>query len=145
MTSNKHEEILTRMGAILANGILNAGGRNATISMVTRDGNLRQNAVVGLVLFLQHWYWYPMLNFVSLALTPTALIAVDKNLKVPKSLVVTSRAKPSMYRYPELTLKKEEKTKEKIETVVLSTTVKVKARTDRKNKAEGVLDTEMSE
>jgi 26S proteasome regulatory subunit N2 len=41
MTTNKHEEILTRMGAILSTGILNAGGRNATISMTTRDGNLR--------------------------------------------------------------------------------------------------------
>ncbi len=144
MTSNKHEEILTRMGAILATGILNAGGRNATLSMTTRDGHLRQNAVVGLVLFLQHWYWYPMLNFISLALTPTVLIAVDKNLKVPKSFKATSKAVPSMYRYPELLKKQEEKTKEKVETVTLSTTAKVKARTDRKNKAEGA-DVEMSE
>lgn len=144
MTSNKHEEILTRMGSVLSTGILNAGGRNTTISMTTRDGNLRQNAVIGLVLFLQHWYWYPMLNFVTLALTPTALIAVDSNLKVPKSFEFTSNAKPSTFRYPELLKKKEEKPKEKVETVTLSTTAKVKARTDRKTKAEGG-DVEMSE
>jgi 26S proteasome regulatory subunit N2 len=52
MTSNKYEEILTRMGAIISNGILNAAGRNSTISLVTHDGHLRQNAVVGLILFL---------------------------------------------------------------------------------------------
>lgn len=38
---DKHEEILTRMGAILSQGIINAAGRNATISLTTRDGSLR--------------------------------------------------------------------------------------------------------
>jgi len=52
MTANKYEEILSRQGAIISNGILNAAGRNSSISMTTHDGNLRQNAVVGLVLFL---------------------------------------------------------------------------------------------
>lgn len=52
MTEDKHEEVLSRMGAILSQGIINAAGRNATISLTTRDGNLRQNAVVGLVMFL---------------------------------------------------------------------------------------------
>jgi len=112
--------------------------------MTTHDGNLRQNAVVGLVLFLQHWYWYPMLNFLSLALTPTTLIAVNSKLKVPKSFKVTVKATPSTYKYPELMKKKEEKVAEKVETAVLSTTAKVKARADRKSKAEGG-DVEMTE
>jgi 26S proteasome regulatory subunit N2 len=63
---------------------------------------------------------------------------------VPKSFKFTSLDKPSTYKYPELMKKQEEKVKEKVETVVLSTTAKVKARTDRKNKAEGG-DVEMSE
>mmetsp|Transcript_19208 Transcript_19208/g.32734 ORF Transcript_19208/g.32734 Transcript_19208/m.32734 type:complete len:188 (+) Transcript_19208:1716-2279(+) len=41
MTEDKHEDILTRMGAIIAQGIINAAGRNASISLLTRDGNLR--------------------------------------------------------------------------------------------------------
>jgi 26S proteasome regulatory subunit N2 len=77
MTADKYQPVLPRQGAIISNGILNAAGRNTTISLTTHDGNLRQNAVVGLVMFLQHWYWYPMLNFLSLSLTPTTLIAVD--------------------------------------------------------------------
>jgi 26S proteasome regulatory subunit N2 len=137
MTEDKHEEILSRMGSILAQGIINAAGRNATISLTTRDGNLRQNAVVGLVLFLQHWYWYPLLNFLSLALTPTALIGVTEQLKVPKSLGIVSNAKPSLYKYPDFLKKEEGKEKEKVETAVLSTTAKVKARVGRKQKAEG--------
>ena len=107
MIEDKHEEILSRMGAILAQGIINGAGRNATISLTTRDGNLRQNAVVGLVLFLQYWYWYPLLNVLSLSLTPTSLVGVNKDLKVPKSFTYVSNAKPSMYKYPDF-LKKEE-------------------------------------
>jgi len=145
MSEDKHEEILSRMGAILSNGIINACGRNATISLSTRDGNLRQNAIVGLVLFLQHWYWYPLLNFITLAMTPTALIAVNKDLKVPKSFEFQSNAKPSTFNYPEFLKKESGKTREKVETAVLSTTAKVKARVDRKNKAEGGADVEMAE
>jgi len=105
--------------------------------MTTHDGNLRQNTVVGLVLFLQHWYWYPMLNFLSLALTPTTLIAVNHKLKVPKSFKIIVKAAPNTFSYPELLKKKEVKAVEKVETAVLSTTAKVKARHDRKHKAEG--------
>lgn len=52
-------------------------------------------------------------------------------------------ATPSTYKYPELMKKEEEKVVGKLETAVLSTTAKVKARIDRKNKAEGN-DVEMS-
>lgn len=128
MSEDKHEEILSRVGAILSNGVINACGRNATISLMTRDGNVRQNAVVGLVMFLQHWYWYPLLNFITLAMTPTALVAVNKDLKVPKSFSFTSNAKPSFYSYPEFLKKDSGKEKVKVETAVLSTTSKVKAR-----------------
>lgn len=143
MSENNREGPLTRMGAVLSIGILNAGGRNTTISMETRDGHLKQNAICGLVLFMQHWYWYPMLNFISLALSPTVLIAVDKNLKVPKSFTFTSKAKPKTFQYPELLKKTEVVAKEKLETFTLSTTAKVKARVDRKKGVTG--DVEMAE
>lgn len=84
-----------------------------------------------------------MLNFLSLALTPTTLIAVNHKLKVPKSFKITVKATPSTYKYPELMKKKEAKVAEKVVTAVLSTTAKVKARADRKTKAEGG-DVEMS-
>lgn len=144
MTSDRNEEILSRMGSIISNGIINAAGRNATICLTTRDGNIRQNAVTGLVLFMQHWYWYPMLNFVTLAMTPTAMIAVNKDLKVPKSFQVKLNAKPSLFKYPEFLKKEENKEKTKVETAVLSTTAKVKARVDRKKNKDGG-DAEMSE
>ena len=48
-----------------------------------------------------------------------------------------SQAKPSTYKYPDFLKKEEGKEKERIETAVLSTTVKVKARAGRKAKADG--------
>ena len=93
---------------------------------------------------MQHWYWYPMLNFVTLAMTPTAMIAVNKDLKVPKSFQVKLNAKPSLFKYPEFLKKEENKEKEKVETAVLSTTAKVKARVARKAGKDGG-DAEMSE
>lgn len=132
---NKHEEILTRMGAILSTGIINCGGRNSSISLMTRDGNIRQNAIAGMVMFVQHWYWYPLMNFICLAMTPTALIGLNEQLKVPKNFQFVSDAKPSAFAYPEMLKKEEGKTKEKVETAVLSTTTKVKRKA--KDKTEG--------
>jgi 26S proteasome regulatory subunit N2 len=83
-----------------------------------------------------------MLNFVTLAMTPTAMIAVNKDLKVPKSFTIKLNAKPSLFKYPEFLKKEEKKEIAKVETAVLSTTAKVKARVDRKKKDGG--DAEMS-
>ena len=48
---------MAKMGAILATGILNAGGRNCTISLRSPDTQtLRMSSVVGLAVFLQYWY-----------------------------------------------------------------------------------------
>lgn len=125
------DDILTRMGAILATGIINCGGRNASISLKTRDGNLRQNAIIGMVMFTQYWYWYPCLNFLTLAMSPTALIGLNEDLKVPKSFEFVSNAKPSTFAYPEMLKKEVEEVKEKVETAKLSTTAKVAQRKKR--------------
>lgn len=85
------------------------------------------------MLFAQHWYWYPMLNFLNLALTPTAIIGINDKLKVPKSFKSISNAKPSMYKYPEMLKVDDNKKKEKVTVAVLSTTDKAKARKARKD------------
>lgn len=62
---DKHQPQPAKFGAILALGILDAGGRNCTIALSSRSGHLNLCAVVGLVVFLQYWY----LSFSSLLLT----------------------------------------------------------------------------
>lgn len=58
-------------------------------------------AAVGLLVFQNFWFWYPLTNFISLALTPTTLIALNKDLKMPK-MQFRSNAKPSAFAYPQL-------------------------------------------
>ena len=79
---DKHEHTLTKFGAILAQGIINAGGCNVTISLQSRTGHMNMKTAVGLLVFSQFWFWYPLCHFLSLAFTPTELITLNADLKV---------------------------------------------------------------
>lgn len=57
-------------------------------------------AAVGLLIFQNFWFWHPLTNFISLAFTPTALIALNKDLNMPK-IQFRSNAKPSTFAYPQ--------------------------------------------
>lgn len=99
VVGDKHQASMAKFGAILALGIIDAGGRNQTISLSSPSGHTNLSAVAGLVIFLQYWYWYPFLNFISLSLSPTAVIAVNKNLAMP-NYKIKSNARPSLYSVP---------------------------------------------
>jgi len=117
--SDKREDAMSRLGAILATGIANAGGRNVTVSLATASGNASVRAVVGMAVFCQYWYWFPYVHFLSLAFSPTAVIAVDANMKqVP--LKFRSNAPPSTFAYPEPVKVAEKATAAKGPSVVLS-------------------------
>lgn len=79
---DKHEQNITKFGAILAQGIIDAGGRNVTVSLQSRTGHMSMRTAVGLLVFSQFWFWYPLVPFLSLAFTPTALIGLNMDLKV---------------------------------------------------------------
>lgn len=51
--NDKHEETMCKMGAILAAGILDGGGRNVTVNLRSRNGQFRITSAVGLCTFLQ--------------------------------------------------------------------------------------------
>jgi 26S proteasome regulatory subunit N2 len=80
--ADPHEEILSRFGAVLAAGIIDAGGRNVTISMRSRAGHHRMTSIIGMAVFTQSWYWFPLIHFLSLTFGPTTMIALNKDLKV---------------------------------------------------------------
>ena len=69
--------------------------------------------VVGLFLFTQFWYWFPMAHTLSLAFTPTTIICVTPDLKVPQTDYV-SNAKPSVFAYPPATEAPKVDAKEKV-------------------------------
>merc|ERR1712238_516339 len=91
---DKHQSTLTKMGAILSTGIIDCGGRNCTLGLGSRNGLTKMNSAVGLVMWLQHWHWYPMMHMFSLALTPTYTIGLNKDFKYPKKFQITCNSKP---------------------------------------------------
>jgi len=129
--SDKHEDVMCKFGAILATGILDAGGRNVTISLHSRSGHANMNAIVGLAVFTQFWYWYPLTYFVSLAMTPTAFIGLNKNLKMPV-FKFKSNAQPSMFAYPPNITSETKAPVEKVNTAILSITKKKETRDKKK-------------
>merc|ERR1711870_192972 len=113
MIGDKHEDVMTRFGAVLANGIMDAGGRNACSSMFSTAGVLRPGAAIGFCLFSQMWYWFPLIHMFSLTLTPNSLVGLTEKLKIPKNFQFKCGARPSLFAYPEALQppKKEESTK----------------------------------
>ena len=130
--SDKHAETLTKMGSIVAYGILNAAGKNASVTLRTKAGNLKGAAVVGLVLGLQFWYWFPLLHIFSLAFSPTCLIGLTENLLIPKSFKFTSKARPSLFAYTPLLDNAHVEKTITTQKITLSTTARAKARAANK-------------
>jgi len=126
---------MTKFGSILAAGILDAAGRNATIELLSPGGHKRTQAIIGLALFQQFWYWYPLVHFLSLSFTPTAVIGLNKDLRIPEDFTFTSAAPPSRFAYPPPIETKKKEEKKRIAPAQLSVTAKARAKA--KKKAEG--------
>lgn len=95
-----HGEIMAKMGAILSVGILDIGGRNMSVSLTTRSGMPKIEAITGMLIFSQFWNWFPYLNFIGLCVAPSSFIGVTADLKIPKSFQLRSNCKPSLFDYP---------------------------------------------
>lgn len=129
--NDKHQPVIAKSGAILAAGIIDAGGGNVVVSMQSRAGFIKMGGAVGVMMFLQHWYWSPLLPFLSLAFSPTMLIGINKDFDMPVDFEAVCNAPPSMFAYSSVEEKKEDDQKQ-VTTAVLSTTVRAKAREARK-------------
>jgi 26S proteasome regulatory subunit N2 len=125
--TDRHEDSMAKFGCALALGIIDAGGRNCTIGLQTQTGNLNMTAIIGMAIFTQYWYWFPLTHFLSLSFTPTAIIGVDQDLEIP-SFKFFSDTRPSMFDYPPEAEVKAEEVMEKVKTAVLSTTAQARRR-----------------
>jgi len=88
IVTDKHEDPMARFGAALGQGLIDAGGRNVTISLQSSAGSKNTSAIVGMVLFCQFWYWYPLAHCACLAFNPTAIIGVNGELQVRGLLMI---------------------------------------------------------
>lgn len=133
MVGDRHEDAMAKFGCAVALGIIDAGGRNCTISLQTQTGNLNMPGIVGAAVFVQYWYWFPLSHFLSLSFAPTAVIGVDQKLEAPK-FKFHSNTRPSLFDYPPEQQVKAEEAPEKVKTAVLSTTAQAKRRAQRREK-----------
>ncbi|KAJ5352632.1 hypothetical protein N7452_001606 [Penicillium brevicompactum] len=133
MLGDRHEDAMAKFGCAIALGIIDAGGRNCTISLQTQTGNLNMPGIVGAAVFVQYWYWFPLTHFLSLSFTPTSVIGVDQKLQVPH-FKFHSNTRPSLFDYPPEQQVKTEEAPEKVKTAVLSTTAQAKRRAQRREK-----------
>lgn len=129
--SAKLEDAVTRFGAVLASGLIDAGGRNGSISLSSATGHRRMSAIVGMAMFTQFWYWFPLVHFIGLSIKPSALIGLNKDLKMPKFDVV-SDASPGLFKYVPGGPPEKAKEAVKAPTAILSVTAKTKAREQRR-------------
>merc|ERR1719152_240956 len=115
---------MTKFGAIIATGLLDAGGRNLTISLLSKSGHKVMPSIIGIGVFTHFWFWHPLLLFATLALQPTAAIGVNASLQMP-TWRFRSNAPPATFAYPP-TGEKEVKEEAKVAAAVLSITGKKK-------------------
>ncbi|KAI9895871.1 hypothetical protein PsorP6_019496 [Peronosclerospora sorghi] len=85
-------------------------------------------AVVGLAIWADHWFWYPLFHFLELSFQTTMAVGLNKDLKLPRGFELTCNAKRSSFATPSAWKRKKEEKKELIATAVLSTTAKTGAR-----------------
>jgi len=122
------------LGAILGNGIIDGGGRNVTISLYNRYSNTKhQSSIIGMAIFWQYWYWYPLLPFITLCFKPTMIMCLNEDLNMAK-LKFKSNTIPSMFTYPEYLKAETKKEKKQLTKAVLSITAKEKARQLKRQK-----------
>jgi 26S proteasome regulatory subunit N2 len=131
--SDRHEDAMAKFGCAIAMGIIDAGGRNCTISLQTQTGNLNMPGIIGAAVFTQYWYWFPLTHFLSLAFTPTAVIGIDQKLEVP-IFKFHCNTRPSLFDYPPEQQAKTDEAPEKVKTAVLSTTAQAKRRAQKKER-----------
>ncbi|CAK7225214.1 proteasome regulatory particle base subunit [Sporothrix eucalyptigena] len=134
VVGDRHEDAMTKFGAALALGIIDAGGRNCTIGLQTQTGNLNMAGIVGMAVFTQYWYWFPFTHFLSLSFSPTSIIGLDQDLAIP-SFKFHSATRPSLFDYPPEQEVKAEEGPALIATAILSTTAQAKRRAQRKERA----------
>ncbi|KAK5993000.1 26S proteasome non-ATPase regulatory subunit 1 [Cladobotryum mycophilum] len=135
VVGDRHEDAMTKFGAALALGIIDAGGRNCTIGLQTQTGNLNMTGIVGMAVFTQYWYWFPLTHFLSLSFSPTSVIGLDSDLEIP-DFKFHCATRQSLFDYPPEQEVKTEEGPALIATAILSTTAQAKRRAQKKERAQ---------
>lgn len=118
--ARREDTVLRRQGALLGSGLLDAGGRNLALQLRSPLHCMRREATVCCFVACQLWEWYPLFNLVVKALTPSALLAVDSSLQLPRGFTMHCAASPALFEYVPATHKEEDDGKSKKSSVHFS-------------------------
>ncbi|OAF68430.1 26S proteasome regulatory subunit RPN2 [Intoshia linei] len=124
---DSHEEPIVKFGAIMAYGILDAGGRNMNIALRTPMNTVDKSAVVGMLSFLQYWYWFPLGHMLSLCFTPTYVHVLNDDLLTP-NIKFNVNVRPSLMAYPMPIKIKQSHPRERVDVPILSALIRQKKR-----------------
>ena len=128
---DKDEHLLIKFGAMISKGLMNLGGKNCVINLVSNTGENKMKSIIGMCLFTQYYYWFPMVHMLNLSVTPTFLFNLDEKLKMPINYKMLSKSKPSVFGYPKEEEKDIKKKEIKAEVAVLSTHTRNKAKSKK--------------
>lgn len=123
---SKYTNVMTKFGCYLGIGLMQSGGGNAVLSLVSSSGQMKIKNIIGIYMFTFYWYWMPLTNMIGLALEPTFLAGLLKDFNIPRGFQFISKAPKKYFDYYKVDRKVEEKVKQG--PVLLSTTKKVNAR-----------------
>lgn len=70
---------------MISKGLMNSGGKNLVINLVSNKGENKMKSIIGLCLFAQYCYWFPMIHMLNLSVNPTFLFNLDDKLKLSKN------------------------------------------------------------
>ena len=87
--ADRHVDVCTKFGCIIAQGIIDAGGQNCTISLV-RNSRPHELSIACMFVFSQYWFWFPYTLFLSQCFSVRCFIGLNKNLEMPKCQLRTS-------------------------------------------------------
>lgn len=77
---NSHKTIV--FGCLIGLGLMFSGGQNTQIKLLNEKNQLLIKNFIGVYFFLQYFYWYPLVNFLSLSLESEYIAVVDQNLEL---------------------------------------------------------------
>lgn len=87
---DKKEDGAVELGAVFGRGLSEAGGRNIIFSVRNMSGITSADRIAGAILFLHYWYWYPLMNMISLCALPTAVFCFNEDLEEESIEIPTS-------------------------------------------------------
>lgn len=77
---SKGEPNCVKIGASIGRAVAEAGGRSAVFSLGNFSKIIEVKRVAAALLFIESWYWYPLMSTLSLCLLPTPIFFFDQNL-----------------------------------------------------------------